>query len=520
MAIESVDFKEALRILAKKAGVELKQSKQYEQIKTEKDLFFAINEMASDFFITQMEQGVIGKASKQYLLKRGLTEETIKEWRIGYAPDTWRSLSDYLVRQKYSESQIERTGLLIRKDAYKSYDRFKGRIMFPICDMNGQIVGFTGRVLTKKQEEQGMAKYMNIPNTLLYDKSRIIYGLDKAKMHIVKADSVILVEGQMDELMSYQAGVKNVVAISGTALTAHHLMTLKRYTKNLIIAFDMDLGGNNATERGIKMALAGEFNVRVLTMPQGLDPADVCRKNPQDWLDIVAKTKSILDFYFEVAMSRYNPADIDGKKSISAMVLPVIAKLPNKIEQMHWVNELSKKIGAKETAILDELKKYPAKDTEDYDFSADFSDKKVAVQPYIKTRRQKIEERIIALLIKYPEIKSKIGQDDYGCFSLEFIDILNIIKDGKEIDWQTFTPERKAQLDQVVFEMEIEHDQNGFDNQTEEFLACIKELINLDTKEKMEDVSRQIRQVEDQNDKEKIKELCLELQKLSKKMIN
>jgi DNA primase len=520
MAIESVDFREALRILAKKAGVELKQSKQWEQIKTEKDIFYSINDLSANFFTTQMAQGVIGQASKQYLLKRGLTQETIDSWRIGWAPDTWRALSDYLIKQGYSESQIERAGLLIRKDARKSYDRFRGRIMFPICDVNGQIVGFTGRVLTKKQEEQGMAKYMNIPNTLLYDKSRIIFGLDKAKIHIVKTDSVILVEGQMDELMSYQAGVGNVVAISGTALTAYHLMTLKRYTKNLIIAFDMDLGGNNATERGIKMALAGEFNVRVITMPQGQDPADVCRNNPAEWVNIVGATKSIIDFYFEVAMSRYNPNDIDGKKSISAMVLPIIAKVPNKIEQQHWVSELSKKIGVKEPAILEELKKYPVKDSDDYDFSVDFSGKKPQVQTYIKTRRQKLEERIIALLIKYPEIKQEIGQEDYSCFSLEFVDILDIVKQGLTMDQASVSAERKAVIDQIIFEMEIEHEQNGFDNPKEELIECKKELVMLDTKEKMEELSRQIKQYEDLGEKDMAKELCSQLQNLSKKMIN
>lgn len=514
MAIEGVDFKESLRILAKKAGVELKQSKQWEKIKTEKDQFYIINDLAAQFFEKQMEQGTIGQAAKQYLLKRGLTEETIKEWRLGYAPDTWRGLSDYLIRQKFSESQIERAGLLIRRDGNKSFDRFKGRIMFPISDINGQIVGFTGRVLTKKQEEKGMAKYMNIPNTLLYDKSKIIYGVDKAKMHIVKSDAVILVEGQMDELMSYQAGVKNVVAISGTALTPSHLLSLKRYTKNLIIAFDMDLGGNSATERGIKMALAGDFNVRVITMPQGQDPADVCRESSQNWIDMTSKTKSIVDFYFEVAFSRWNPADVEGKKKISAMILPIVAKIPNQIEQMHWVGELSKKIGIKDQAILEELKKYPSKEEGDDELYFD-KEHKIDIAPLIKSRRQKLEERIIALVVKYPEAIKNITEDQKNFFSLEVLDIFNIIEKNQEI-----SPERKEFLDQIVFEMEIDHEQNGFDDPSAELKECLKELAIIDTKDKMEEISKQIRQCEDSGDFNKTKELCEQLQGLSKKIIN
>ncbi|HNZ83756.1 MAG TPA: DNA primase [Candidatus Pacearchaeota archaeon] len=513
MAIEGVDFKEALRILAKKAGVELKQTKQWEKIKTEKDQFYIINELAAQFFEKQMDQGIIGKAAKQYLIKRGLTEETIKEWRIGYAPGTWRGLSDYLIRQKFSESQIERAGLLIRRDGNKSFDRFKGRIMFPINDINGQIAGFTGRILSKKQEEKGMAKYMNIPNTLLYDKSKIIYGIDKAKIHIVKADAVILVEGQMDELMSYQSGVKNVVAISGTALTPSHLLSLKRYTKNLIISFDMDLGGNSATERGIKMALAGDFNVRVVTMPQGQDPADVCRESPNKWIETVGKTKSIVDFYFEVAFSRWSPLDIDGKKKISAMVLPIIAKIPNQIEQMHWVSELSKKIGIRDQAILEELKKYPVQE-EDQDLYFD-KNEKINIAPLMKSRRQKLEERILALFLNNPEIRGNTSQEQKDSFSLENRDILNIIETNGEI-----SKERKEFLDQIAFEAEIDHEQNGFDDPGVELSECLKELAIIDTKDKMEEISRQIRQCEDSNDFNKAKELCKELQELSKKMIN
>ena len=240
MQMDGLEFGDALKVLAQRAGVELKKidPKLSAKWKTEKTRLYEICELAAKFFERQLEAGKTGQSVQKYLKERGLKSKTIQEWRIGYGPDKWQALSDFLKGRGYGEEEIERTGLSVRKDEIQNsnYDRFRNRIIFPIYDLNGGVVGFSGRIFG-----EGEPKYLNTPNTLIYDKSRVLYGLDRAKLDIRKDNFCVLVEGQMDVIMSHQAGVRNAVASSGTALTVEHLKIIKRYTENLAMAFDMDL---------------------------------------------------------------------------------------------------------------------------------------------------------------------------------------------------------------------------------------------------------------------------------------
>ncbi|NCS32765.1 DNA primase, partial [bacterium] len=241
--IENVEFGDALRILAQRAGVELrKYTPEYAKLKTERQRLYEIYELTSLFFEKQLEASSVGKEAKRYLLGRGITEESIKKWRLGYSPDTWQGLSDFLVSKGYTKAEAERAGLSIKDERGSFFDRFRGRIIFPIFDFNSQVIGFGGRVFKEKDKEE-IAKYVNTPNTLLYDKSRVLYGLDRAKLEIRRRDTCVLVEGYTDVIMSHQAGIFNVVATSGTALTLWQLKILKRYSENLILGFDMDVAG-------------------------------------------------------------------------------------------------------------------------------------------------------------------------------------------------------------------------------------------------------------------------------------
>jgi DNA primase len=286
--------------------------------------------------------------------------------------------------------------LVLESEKGKVYDRFRGRIIFPIFDLNSQVIGFGGRVFTKTKgkEEETTAKYLNIPNTLLYNKSRVLYGLNRAKVPVRKEDSCILVEGYTDVIMSHQAGVENVAATSGTALTPYQLSILKRYSKNLITAFDMDIAGDSATKRGIDLAQAQGFDIKVVDLPEGKDPADVVSEKVDDWKGIVKKARSILEFYFDNAFSRFDRVGPEGKREISKMLLPVIKRVQNKIEQSFWVKELAKRLEVSEESVEQELKKYSSVKTEQV--------KKVEQENFsptpLKTRRELIEEKIISLI--------------------------------------------------------------------------------------------------------------------------
>ncbi|OGZ34602.1 MAG: DNA primase, partial [Candidatus Portnoybacteria bacterium RBG_13_41_18] len=273
--IEGVEFGDALRILARRAGVVLKR--QDPAIQTQRKRLYEVCELAAKFYEKQIESK-IGQKAFQYLIKeRGLKKETIKNWRLGWAPDDWNTLSDFLRQRGFLEQEIFDSGLIIKKDpstgsgynVRDNYDRFRSRIMFPIFDIQGQVVGFAGRIFGK--EDLNVGKYINTPQTILYDKSRLLYGLNFGKLDIRQSNACVFVEGNLDVIMSQQAGIKNTVASSGTALTIAHLQIIRRYAENLIFSFDTDAAGDNATLRSIELALENDFNIKIT---QPLDQAE------------------------------------------------------------------------------------------------------------------------------------------------------------------------------------------------------------------------------------------------------
>jgi DNA primase len=253
MDIEGYDFPESLRYLADKAGVEVKREDP--ALKSERNRLLAVMEEATKFFESNSAIGLLSKQNNPivYLQGRGLTAETIKEFRLGYAPDEWRSLFNHLIAKSFTPADIVKAGLAIENKASSArnqsyYDRFRGRIIFPIFDYNGRVVAFGGRIYPEKKDA---AKYVNSPETLLYQKSKILYGLNKSKAEILREGSCVVVEGYTDMIMSWQAGVKNVVASSGTAFTVLQLNILHRLCDKLYAAFDMDLAGTEASRRGL-----------------------------------------------------------------------------------------------------------------------------------------------------------------------------------------------------------------------------------------------------------------------------
>ena len=509
MKIEGVEFPEALEILAKRAGVELKKISP--KARTERQRLYEICELAASFFSKQIESKT-GHEAKKYLLNRGISEESIKKWRIGYAPDVWQGLSDFLVSRGYKREEILKVGLAVTKegDNTKTYDRFRSRIMFPIFDLSSQPVGFTGRIFGGSKE---VAKYVNTPNTLLYDKSRILYGLDKAKMAVRKEDKCILVEGQTDVIMSHQAGVEGVVATSGTALTPFQIAILKRYSENIVTAFDMDIAGDSATKRGIDLAQGQGFNIKVIVMPEGKDPADIVSGNPEKWKELTNKTKSIMEFYFDTTFSRHDSKTAEGKKEISKILLPKIKKIPNKIEQAHWIQQLAKKIEIKEDDIHVELKK-EKEERPDY-----FSGEIKKENPVLKTKKQLLEERILSLILKSPEHLSLVCKGDYtSFFSSQTKGILKRFKAKPDfVKEQDVSPELKDFLNYLCFKSEIGDEQV---EPKEEINACLMEISLLESKKKLDELSKAIKKAEQEKDFEKVKSLTNQFHKLSQVLNN
>jgi DNA primase len=499
MKIEGVDFVDALKILADKAGVVLKRdSEDWQKIKNERQTLIDLLERASKFYTAQLEKSKTGKEAVAYLLKRGMKEETIKDWRLGYAPDTWTGLSDYLIGQGFEKDDIVKAGLGIKKDASKFFDRFRSRIMFPICDLNSQVAGFTGRIFNSDDE----AKYLNTPNTLLYDKSRALYGMDKAKLEVRQKDFCVLVEGNVDCIMSHQAGIKNCIAVSGTALTPLHLGIIKRYSSNLVLAFDMDMAGNNATKKGIDLAIKNGFNVKVISMVAEKDPADIILlEGEQKWRDLVNSAKPINEFYFELAFKNRNPELLEDKKKIIADLLPVLKKIDNTIEQSYWIENMSHRLKIKDEDIRSELKKVKIEENIT-------PDKGVVIIKEKKTRREMLEETLLSLALINPAKASGLTEETMDCFSSEAKEIFLKIKKNEDLGSSDF-------LNYILVRSEMMKDIEDLDLE-EEWGKCLSGLENLIKKGERDRLTQEIKSKEKDGAFADVNDLLLKFNKLIK----
>jgi len=521
MKIEGVEFVDALRTLAQKAGVELKPMRP--ELRTERQRLHEICELSSQFFEKQLESK-IGQEVKDYLLGRGIKKESTEKWRIGYAPDTWQGLSDFLIRKGYKKEEIQNAGLAIKNEEGRFYDRFRGRIIFPVFDLTSQIVGFGGRIFGKaKSEEEEVMKYINTPNTLLYDKGRILYGLDRAKLAIRQKDFCILVEGYTDVILANQAGFENVVSTSGTALTPYQLKILKRYSENLFTCFDMDIAGDNATKRGIDLAQMQGFNIKVVTLPEDLDPADVISKDPKEFEKTINKALSILDFYFQNTFSRagtvghFDKKTPEGKKEVSKILLPVIKRIPNKIEQAFWIQKLAKELEVKEENIEEELKKVRLEE-ERYGLEPE-----EVANLLQKTRKDLLEERALMLIVKNTQNLNLIEEEmlseqkeNQPCFSQKAVEILINFKKDLDFPLENLSPEALDFFNYVSLKSEIEEiDEKEL---LKEVTLCIKEIKSIEIKQKLGDMSKEMKRSEVEKNLPQTQKLLEKFNSYSKKL--
>lgn len=349
---EGLDFRGALKNLALRAGIELEQENP--TVRSEKDRLYSALEQASFFFQKNLADNT---EAKKYLLGRGLSEETIKEWSIGYAPLAWQELHDFLVAKGFTKSELEKVGLIKKseKRAGEYYDVFRGRIVFPIFDVGGRVIAFSGRILV---DDGKSPKYLNTPETILFNKSETLYGLHKAKVDIRRKDYSILVEGQMDLVMSHQAGFGNTIASSGTAFTSEHLGKLKRLSNRIVMAFDADGAGFTAANKSAQLALSLGMEVKVALLPKGSDPAELIKKDIDAWKDVLKNTMHIINFYMQSLLSQ----NLDARKltkEIQTKVLPYINMLESSMERAHFVSKIAERVGIKEDALWEDLKKLP-----------------------------------------------------------------------------------------------------------------------------------------------------------------
>jgi len=401
MKVGHFSFPQAVEELAKRYGVrlppqEISPAKKKEMDKRE--ILFQINQMASEYFHDILSRHREGEEGRRYFSRRGVSEKIIQEHRLGYSLERWDGLVQHLQEKKVSLELARELGLIFPKKRAGWYDAFRGRVLFPIFDLHQRVVGFGGRLI-----REGEPKYLNSPESSAYHKGEILYGLQVAKGYIPEKDCVIIAEGYFDLLTLHQFGLKHSVATLGTALTAHHIHILKRYTKNLIIVFDADQAGIQANLRALPLFLEEEVSGKTIILPKDEDPDGFLRKeNLEEFEKRVIHAVPLIDFFFEQLIKTHDTKSIDGKVKVAEEGMALIDKIPNKIRKNFYTKALAERLDLPESLLMEKLRSFP-KDRPK-------SEEDLKKQP-VERSFPKSEEMVVRLMIHHPELIPTITEE-------------------------------------------------------------------------------------------------------------
>jgi len=517
MEYEKMGFGEALRLLADKAGIKLVRFKP-SPAQQQREKLLSINHLASEFYHYILLNHRVGKKGLDYLLKRGINKSSIKLFKLGYAPDDWQSLKNVLVKKGFKTDGLEKAGLIISGRGF--YDRFRGRIIFPLTDQRNNILGFSARTL--KPDLKG-AKYINSPETSLYHKGELLYGLNQAKEFIKKKNKAVIVEGEFDVISSYQSGAKNVVAIKGSALTEDQVNLIKRYCQTIILALDADMAGDSAVRKGIETADSAGLVIRVTQPEYGKDPDECAQHSALMWRNSVKRAIPIYDFYLKSAKKRFNQKEAEGKKYISEELLPILAKISNEVVKAHYFKKLAELLKVDEETIVKEgerqLKLVQKPMT--VKSSAVISNNLPA-----KTRKEKMEEFLLSLLLQQKDKAADLIKDiDLQLFNHPAIKkIIKALKEflGKnKLDINKFAKTIPTELiettDRLYLEdlQDILKDDNNF---LREFNKTKNEIEKIYLKQETTKLTEEIKNKEKQKDYQSLKKLRQEFDQLLAKL--
>jgi DNA primase len=440
MEIEGAPFPEAVKTVAEKCGIAVPvvaggDQKDYEERDRLRADLLQLNAWATEFFEQNLTETAEGRRALAYLDGRGVTEATRKQFRLGYAPNSWDAMSSYLASRGASRTQIERSGLVTLKEAGGSYDRFRGRLMFPISDTQGRVVAFGGRIIG-----EGEPKYLNSPETAIYTKGQHLFGLYHSRESIRNRDYGILVEGYLDFLIPFQEGVRNLVASLGTALTENQVRLLGRYTRKVVVNFDPDSAGQAATKRSLEMLLAEGFKVNVLTLPDNLDPDEFIRARGADgYLRLLKNSQPFLDYIVEQAVNANDQSRPTGKVETINAILPYLKLVKDRIERAEQFERIADRLKIDSKLIREEFKK-----------AVETRQEKVSPRAVTATVSVKAAERkLLEILLSYQPVRRqmslKIAEEDYSGLRTEML--FRLIFEFEHQQMELSYPALSGQLD-------------------------------------------------------------------------
>jgi DNA primase len=432
---EKIEFIDAVKMLAEKTGVRLPEyKKQDEHDSSIVSAIYAINDVAANYYCNLLEKLPASSDAKQYINKRGLNSHVIKRFRIGYADSAWKGLLDYLLTRGIKADTVFKAGLILKGKDNSYYDLFRNRLVFPIVDVRGRVIGFGARVL-----DDSLPKYINSPETAVYKKGQHLYGLNFAKQYIKEKNYAIITEGYLDVITCHQYGIQNAIASLGTALTTEQIRLLKRYTHNVVILYDADQAGEMASLRGLDLFLEEGMNVKIATLDKGHDPDSFLHKFGAEKFDAaIKKSKSLFTYKLDILNKRFNSSEPEAKAEIIKEMLDTINRVRNAIIKAEYIKLLAQELSVKEDAVWDELKK-------------------------IK------KDRLIEIRDKGPELRKNIeispAEKILTRLILEDVNVLKIVRD--ELRPADFKSLDVRKIMEILFSADIE---NGF--------IDIRKLIN------------------------------------------
>ncbi|MBM4277697.1 MAG: DNA primase [Deltaproteobacteria bacterium] len=506
-------FPEAAKELAKRYGINLPRREPSPLQKKEmakKEVLFRINQMASEYFNDLLTRKGEGEPGRKYLSQRSVSEQMVKEHRLGYSPDRWDGLVQHLTEKKVPLDLAWELGLILPKKKEGWYDAFRKRIIFPIFDLHQRVVGFGGRLIG-----EGQPKYINSSESSLYHKGEVLYGLQAAKRHASEKDGVIIVEGYFDLLTLHQYGWKHSVATLGTALTTQHIRTLRRYTKNVITVFDPDPAGIQATLRTLPLLLEEEVTGKAVLLPKGEDPDTFLKKgNLKGFEERLAKAIPLIDFFFEWLMKTHDPKSVDGKVSIAKEGIAMIQRIPEKIRKDFYVRALAERLDLKESVLYEMIKSTPAERTR----PGEGLKKRPPEESLPKS-----EEIVVRLMVHHPELIPTIsGEGILDEFESPFLKRL-----GRELEG-IFQKKGKLNLTEALGGVdeglkerlcEYAFQENGVEgDQRERILKdCIEKIRRRRSKKDESDLLRKIKEAERQKKGGGLEALLMERQEMAKR---
>lgn len=481
---EGMEFSESLKYLAEKAGVTLTLIKNDES--SEKEKIIEINKSTLNFYNYALHDHPQGKRVLEYLkVTRGLSDESIKRFKIGYSPESYDALANYLIqKKKLNKNDLEKAGLLVGR----GIDRFRGRVIFPLTDHRENIVGFAGRILPWAMQD--MAKYINSPDTPAYHKSHVLYGMDITKSEIRDKKYAVIVEGELDMISSYQAGIRNVIAIKGSALTEDQLRLIGRFCQKIVLCLDSDFAGDEAAKRGSILAVNMGFEVKVAHLVGHKDPDEISRKDPDAYLKYIEEAVDIWEFLINTIFNKYNSGTGSEKSSISKEVIPLLRLIQDNIVQSFYIENVARRLSVPIDSVYSEVKKSEVNNL-NTPVNNSYTKKE-------KSRRQMLEEKLLVLLIRNDQ-KLILEEDIKNLFSDPFT---KKIIEYLEVKGFPLPPELEEKYAEMVLE-------NSDDDMVE---TVKKELISLDLRQKLSDLGNKIKQ----NESDEV--LLKEFSNLSKKL--